>query len=147
MPNYVENLNEDFGSIRTPARFDDTTQQWLMDGVVYYKDSENKSKATSENSPLPVKTTLSIKNGLSTKKMAINNKAVKISSLTGKRKVLIHVEGTEEVYIGSTAAVTINDGFPILAGQEMEILFEPNSSVEIYGVSKNPQNIRVLEYN
>lgn len=52
---YNEAMNEDIVGTKTPARFDENKNDWMMDSVVHYKNGSNESTEVSEANPLPTK--------------------------------------------------------------------------------------------
>ena len=69
---------------------------------------------------------------------------VSASSLQYRYLLGVYNESAVTIYFGTTG-VSINDGFPIMAGSSMFFKFEPSLPIDIYLVANVEAPVRILE--
>ncbi|MFJ5716526.1 hypothetical protein [Neobacillus sp. NPDC093127] len=69
------------------------------------------------------------------------------AGLTGRRRLKFRVAGSDAVYIGFAADVTVLTGFPYAPGQADEFFFSSKSTQKLYAIAKSSQTLRIIETN
>ncbi|ARK32125.1 hypothetical protein [Halalkalibacter krulwichiae] len=130
-----------------------------------HEDASGSFVVTGERNPLPISNYLLTNSGIyvpargtnegaqksqsigantfNVRTLSVNTSPIEITgSLSDKRKMLVRVvDGI--VYIGPQNTVTVNNGFPILAGET--VVFEISSNLRVFGIAATHQIIKIME--
>jgi len=146
MASFSENLNEDFGKTKTPARHDSNAGVWMFDSAIYTKNQTGVWVPVSSANPMPTKAVGSKVIATGTKTIGISQVALfaGAASLANRKLIRIKCEGNDAIFIGP-AGVTKDTGYPLIPGQEISMELDPITNVEIYAIALTNQNARIWE--
>jgi hypothetical protein len=83
--------------------------------------------------------------GLSQQNLAVTSAVpLPASPLDSRRALVIHNNGPDILYVGSSDVTTAN-GFPLALNEKMAIDIQGNTNVWVYGVSAGTSDVRILE--